>query len=70
MKNKIFAGIIFFSSIILSIVFYVFKDFFKDATSVGLLGIFLINFVSSATFFVSAPAFPKEEFAEQELLRN
>ncbi|MDO8583324.1 MAG: VTT domain-containing protein [bacterium] len=57
MKNKIFAGAIFLLSIVLSIAFYVFRDYFKEATSFGLLGLFVVNFVSSATFFVSAPAF-------------
>jgi len=55
--QKLSAGIIFLSSIILSIVFYIFRDFFKEASSLGLFGLFVINFVSSATFFVPAPAF-------------
>ncbi len=42
---------------LLSIAFYVFKDYFREASSFGLFGIFIVNFVSSATFFVSAPAF-------------
>lgn len=57
MKNKIYAVIVFFSSILLSIAFYAYKDFFKDALSLGLIGLFVINFVSSAGFFVSGPAF-------------
>ena len=57
MKNKLYAGIIFLLSIALSVAFYLFRDYFKEATSLGLLGIFVANFVSSATFFVSAPAF-------------
>ncbi len=57
MKNKIYAGSIFFASIVLSIAFFYFKDYFKQAESLGLLGLFLINFVSSAGFFVSGPAF-------------
>ena len=57
MRNKVYAGTIFLSSIALSIAFFVFRDFFKDASSLGLLGLFVVNFVSSATFFVSAPAF-------------
>lgn len=57
MKNKTYAVTIFFLSIILSIVFFVFKDYFKGAMSLGLLGLFLVNFISSATFFVSGPAF-------------
>ena len=57
MKNKIYAGTIFLLSIALSIAFYIFRDYFKEASSLGLFGIFVVNFVSSATFFVPAPAF-------------
>lgn len=57
MKNKIYAASVFLLSIALSIVFFIFRDYFKDASSLGLLGIFIVNFISSATFFVSAPAF-------------
>lgn len=57
MKSKLYAVIIFISSILLSAVFFVYKDFFKDASSLGLLGLFIVNFVSSASFFVPAPAF-------------
>lgn len=57
MKNKVYAGTIFLSSIVLSIAFFVFRDYFKEASSFGLFGLFIVNFVSSATFFVSAPAF-------------
>ena len=57
MKNKLYAASVFSLSILLSIVFFEYKDFFKNASSLGLFGLFIINFVSSATFFVSAPAF-------------
>ncbi len=57
MKNKAYAGGIFFLSIALSIVFFAYRDFFKETSSLGLFGLFLVNFVSSATFFVPAPAF-------------
>lgn len=57
MNNKIYAIGVFLLSIVLSIAFYVFRDYFKDASSLGLLGLFIVNFISSATFFVSAPAF-------------
>lgn len=57
MKNKVYAGTIFLLSIGLSIAFFVFRDYFKEASSLGLFGLFIVNFVSSATFFVSAPAF-------------
>jgi membrane protein YqaA with SNARE-associated domain len=57
MKNKLFVAIIFVSSFALSVVFFAYQDFFRNARSLGLLGLFLINFVSSAGFFVSGPAF-------------
>ena len=57
MKNKAFVITIFASSIVLSASFFVYKDFFKEASSLGLFGLFIINFVSSAGFFVSGPAF-------------
>lgn len=57
MKNKSYAVLIFFSSILLSLIFYEYRDFFRHARSLGLLGLFLVNFVSSAGFFVSGPAF-------------
>jgi len=57
MKNKLYAGLIFASSILLSLAFYEYRDFFRQTTSLGLLGLFIINFVSSAGFFVSGPAF-------------
>jgi membrane protein YqaA with SNARE-associated domain len=36
---------------------FYFQDFFSHSRGLGLLGIFIINFFSSATFFVSGPAF-------------
>lgn len=57
MKSKLFAGLAFIFSILLSLSFLTYKDFFKEASSLGLLGLFLINFVSSAGFFISGPAF-------------
>ncbi|MCL5433236.1 MAG: VTT domain-containing protein [Patescibacteria group bacterium] len=56
-SSKIVPAVIFVLSIILSIAFFIFRDFFKESTSLGLLGIFVINFVSNASFFVSAPSF-------------
>jgi membrane protein YqaA with SNARE-associated domain len=55
--QKSYAVIIFISSIVLSVVFFAYKDFFRSAISLGLLGLFIINLVSSAGFFVSGPAF-------------
>lgn len=57
MNNKIYAGSVFAVSIALSVAFFYFHDYFRQAESLGLLGLFIVNFVSSATFFVSAPAF-------------
>ena len=57
MRNKLYAGSIFLLSVLLSIAFFVFRDYFKEASSLGLIGLFLVNFISNATFFVSAPAF-------------
>lgn len=57
MKNKIYAASVFLLSILLSAVFYENREFFRNASSLGFLGLFLVNFISSATFFVSAPAF-------------
>lgn len=57
MKSKGIAAVIFILSIILSIGFYIFRDFFKETVSLGLLGIFLANLVSSASVVPSGPAF-------------
>lgn len=57
MSNKIGAASIFVLSIVLSFAFFIFRDFFKESTSLGLIGLFIINFVTNASFFVSAPAF-------------
>lgn len=56
-KKKIFALLAFIFSIILSVVFFVFQDFFIEAKSLGLLGIFIANAASAAAVFISAPAF-------------
>lgn len=56
-KNKFAFYLIFLFSLILSFSLFIFKDFFRDSKSLGLIGIFIINFVSSASFFVSGPAF-------------
>ncbi|MFH1186566.1 MAG: VTT domain-containing protein [Candidatus Levyibacteriota bacterium] len=56
-KNKLAFYLIFAFSLFLPFALFIFRDFFKDSQSLGLLGIFLINFVSNASFFVSGPAF-------------
>lgn len=57
MNKKYFSIIVLIFSFFLSIGLFLFRDYFRDFKSLGLVGIFLINFVSSATFFVSGPAF-------------
>ena len=58
MRGKHFLPIIIFIlSFILSGVLFYFHNYLRMARGFGLLGLFLINFVSSASFFVSAPAF-------------
>lgn len=58
MKNqKIIAIFTAILSLGLSVGFIVFKDYLKDASALGLLGIFLINAIASATLFVASPAF-------------
>lgn len=56
-SQKLIAAITFFLSLLLSILFFVYKDYFKGTEALGILGIFIINLVSSATLFVSGPAF-------------
>lgn len=57
MSKKSFSIAILIVSFVLSIAVFVFRDYFSHLQSLGLIGIFLINFFSSATFFVSGPAF-------------
>ncbi len=56
-SKKSLSVLLFIFSLILSLGVFGLRDYFKDATSLGLFGIFLINLISSATFFVSGPAF-------------
>lgn len=55
--NYSFAFFVFVLSILLSSAFYIYKDYLKDAAMLGYLGLFVVNFASSATFFISSPAF-------------
>lgn len=57
MNKKYLSVLVLVLSLTLSLGLFIFRDYFKDFRNLGLLGIFLINFVSSATFFVSGPAF-------------
>jgi len=56
-KHPYFPIFLFIVSLAVSFGAFYYKDFFAQAKSLGLFGIFIINFVSSATFFVSGPAF-------------
>ena len=56
-KHPYFPIFLFIVSLAVSFGAFYYKDFFAQAKSLGLFGIFFINFVSSATFFVSGPAF-------------
>lgn len=56
-NRREFGILLFIFSTLISIAAFVFRDTFKDALSLGLLGILIINFFSSATFFISGPAF-------------
>ena len=55
--NKTFSIIIFIVSISLSVGFFLFRDYFREASSLGLLGIFIINFLSGLSFFLPVPSF-------------
>lgn len=57
MSKKNLSILFLFLSVIFSFTIFYFRDFFAGAQKLGLLGIFLVNFFSSATFFVSGPAF-------------
>src|SRR3990170_1812 len=56
-KHPYFPIFLFIVSLAVSFGAFYYKDFFAQAKGLGMLGIFIINFVSSATFFVSGPAF-------------
>lgn len=57
MNKKYFSVAVLILSFSLSIALFLFRDYFRQLQSLGLIGIFLINFVSGASFFVSGPAF-------------
>ena len=56
-SHKYFPISLFFISLAVSFGAFYFKDYFAQEKGLGLFGIFIINFVSSATFFISGPAF-------------
>ena len=55
--KKLLFFLVFAASIFLSLAYLLFGDFFKQTRSLGLLGLFLINFASNATLFLPTPAF-------------
>lgn len=57
MNKKYLFVFVFVLSLTLSVGLLLFKDYFRNLQNLGLLGIFLINLFSSATFFISGPAF-------------
>ena len=57
MNKKNFSILVLVVSLLLSFGLFLFKDYFSNLQALGLLGIFLVNFFSSATFFISGPAF-------------
>lgn len=44
------------ASLLFSIAPFLFKDIFQKTAALGLLGLFIVNLISSATFFTAAPA--------------
>jgi membrane protein YqaA with SNARE-associated domain len=56
-SNKYFIVSVFIISLLISFAGFYFRDFFAQSRGLGLLGIFIINFFSSATLFISGPAF-------------
>jgi membrane protein YqaA with SNARE-associated domain len=55
-KKSLYVFLFILSTILLFLPLF-FKQFFTQASQLGLIGIFLINFFSSATLFLPAPAF-------------
>lgn len=55
-REQIITVGVFILTFALSLGFFVFQDFFRESKSLGLLGLFILNFVSNASFFISAPA--------------
>ncbi len=56
-KHPYFPIFLFILSLVLSFGAFWYKDFFEGTRTLGLIGIFIINLISSATFFISGPAF-------------
>ncbi len=56
-KHPYFPLFLFIVSLAVSFGAFWYRDFFEGARTLGLVGLFIINFISSATFFISGPAF-------------
>ncbi|MBI3984958.1 MAG: VTT domain-containing protein [Candidatus Levybacteria bacterium] len=56
-KHPYFPIFLFIVSLLISLGAFIYRDYFESAQTLGLVGLFIINLVSSATFFVSGPAF-------------
>lgn len=56
-SKKILFLALFIFAFALSIALFIFQDFFAQAKSLGLIGIFLINAISNASFFIAGPGF-------------
>lgn len=56
-KHPYFPVFLFIVSLIVSFGAFWYRDLFEGTRTLGLIGIFIINLISSATFFVSGPAF-------------
>jgi len=56
-KHPYFPIFLFIVSLTISLGAFIYRDFFAQTKTLGLLGLFIINLVSSATFFISGPAF-------------
>lgn len=56
-KSKAIAVLTLIVSLLLSLLFFIYRDFFKSTVSLGLLWLFMINLSASSTIFVPVPAF-------------
>lgn len=56
-SKTLFSLLVFILSLLLVIGLFVFKDSFRQLESLGLFGIFLVNFISASSLFIPTPAF-------------
>lgn len=55
-SKKIVSALVLALSIALSFVFFIFRSSLENAEALGLVGIFILNFISNAALFVSVPS--------------